>query len=87
MISPATSTSFQTNADKDFLKKMTSGTIVAQKIIIIVADRLMLVKGILPKRRKKNNWSMTNGASVIAPKITIKQTPNFLIDLTVTNKR
>lgn len=44
----------------------------AQKITIEIADKWMLVKGILPMKKKKNSWSTINGAINIAPDITIK---------------
>ena len=55
----ATSIIFQTSADNDFLR-------------IIASGKWMLVKGILPMKKKKNSWSTINGAINIAPDITIK---------------
>ena len=63
---------FQTSADNDFLRIIASGMADAQKITIEIADKWMLVKGILPMKKKKNSWSITKGASSIAPMIIIK---------------
>ena len=68
----ATSIIFQTSADNDFLRIIASGMVAAQKITIEIADKWMLVKGILPMKKKKNSWSTVNGAINIAPDITIK---------------
>mgnify|MGYP003092942082 CR=1 FL=1 len=71
-ISPAMSMDFQNRAESDFLRMIADGTIIAQKITIKIAGRLMLVKGIFPRKKKKNSWSITKGASSIAPMIIIK---------------
>lgn len=63
---------FQTSADNDFLRIIASGMAAAQKITIEIADKWMLVKGILPMKKKKKSWSITKGASSIAPMIIIK---------------
>ena len=62
----------QNRAESDFLRIIADGTIIAQKITIKIAGRLMFVKGIFPKKKKKNSWSITKGASSIAPMIIIK---------------
>lgn len=59
-------------AENDFLMIIASGMIITQKIIIKIAGRLMFVKGIFPRKKKKNSWSITKGASSIAPMIIIK---------------
>lgn len=62
----------QNRAESDFLRIIASGTIIAQKIIIKIAGRLMFVNGIFPRKKKKKSWSITKGASSIAPMIIIK---------------
>ena len=53
-ISPAMLMNSQNRAESDFLRIIADGTIIAQKITIKIAGRLMFVKGIfLEKRRKK----------------------------------
>ena len=59
-------------AENDFLMIIASGMIITQKIIIKIAGRLMFVKGIFPRKKKKKSWSITKGASSIAPMIIIK---------------
>ena len=59
-------------AESDFLMIIASGMIITQKIIIKIAGRLMFVKGIFPRKKKKKSWSITKGASSIAPMIIIK---------------
>ena len=59
-------------AESDFLMIIASGMIITQKITIKIAGRLMFVKGIFPRKKKKNSWSITKGASSIAPMIIIK---------------
>ena len=71
-ISLATSMDFQNRIESDFLRIIADGTIIAQKITIKIAGRLMFVKGIFPRKKKKNSWSITKGASSIAPMIIIK---------------
>lgn len=71
-ISPAMLMNSQNRAESDFLRIIASGTIIAQKIIIKIADRLMFVNGIFPRKKKKKSWSITKGASSIAPMIIIK---------------
>ena len=71
-ISPAMLMNSQNRAESDFLRMIADGTIIAQKITIKIAGRLMFVKGIFPKKKKKNSWSITKGASSIAPMIIIK---------------
>lgn len=68
----ATSIIFQTSADNDFLRIIASGMVATQKITIEIADKWMLVKGILPMKKKKNSWSTIKDAINIAPDITIK---------------
>ena len=46
--------------------------VAAQKITIEIADKWILVKGILPMKKKNNSWSSIKGAINIAPDITIK---------------
>ena len=71
-ISPAMLMNSQNRAESDFLRIIADGTIIAQKITIKIAGRLMFVNGIFPKKKKKNSWSITKGASSIAPMIIIK---------------
>ena len=71
-ISLAMSMDFQNRTESDFLRIIADGTIIAQKITIKIAGRLMFVNGIFPRKKKKNSWSITKGASSIAPMITIK---------------
>lgn len=71
-ISPAMLINSQNRAESDFLRIIVNGTIIAQKITIKIAGRLMFVNGIFPKKKKKNSWSITKGASSIAPMIIIK---------------
>ena len=71
-ISPAMLMNSQNRAESDFLRMIANGTIIAQKITIKIAGRLMFVNGIFPKKKKKNSWSITKGASSIAPMIIIK---------------
>lgn len=71
-ISPAMLMNSQNRAESDFLKIIADGTIIAQKITIKIAGRLMFVNGIFPRKKKKNSWSITKGASSIAPMIIIK---------------
>ncbi len=71
-ISLATSMDFQNRTESDSLRIIANGTIIAQKITIKIAGRLMFVNGIFPRKKKKNSWSITKGASSIAPMITIK---------------
>ena len=71
-ISLATSMDFQNMAESDFLIIIASGMIITQKITIKIAGRLMFVNGIFPRKKKKNSWSITKGASSIAPMIIIK---------------
>ena len=59
-------------AESDFLIIIASGMIITQKITIKIAGRLMFVNGIFPRKKKKNSWSITKGASSIAPMIIIK---------------
>ena len=68
----AISMDFQNMAESDFLRMMLNGMITAQKTTIKIAGRLMFVKGIFPRKKKKNSWSITKGASSIAPMIIIK---------------
>ncbi len=71
-ISLATSIDFQNRTESDFLRIIADGTIIAQKITIKIAGRLMFVKGIFPRKKKKNSWSITKGASIIAPSVITK---------------
>ena len=71
-ISPAMLMNSQNRTESDFLRIIADGTITAQKITIKIAGRLMFVNGIFPKKKKKNSWSITKGASSIAPMIIIK---------------
>ena len=59
-------------AENDFLMIIASGMIITQKIIIKIAGRLMFVKGIFPRKKKKKSWSITKGASSIAPSVITK---------------
>lgn len=59
-------------AENDFLMIIASGMIITQKIIIKIAGRLMFVKGIFPRKKKKNSWSITKGAISIAPSVITK---------------
>ena len=71
-ISLATSMDFQNMAESDFLIIIASGMIITQKITIKIAGRLMFVNGIFPRKKKKNSWSITKGASSIAPSVITK---------------
>lgn len=71
-ISLAMSIDFQNMAESDFLRMMLNGMITAQKTTIKIAGRLMFVNGIFPKKKKKNSWSITKGASSIAPSVITK---------------
>ena len=71
-ISLAMSMDFQNMAENDFLMIIASGMIITQKIIIKIAGRLMFVKGIFPRKKKKKSWSITKGASSIAPSVITK---------------
>ena len=71
-ISLATSIDFQNRTESDFLRIIADGTIIAQKITIKIAGRLMFVKGIFPRKKKKKSWSITKGASNIAPSVITK---------------
>lgn len=71
-ISPAMSMDFQNRTESDFLRIIADGTIIAQKITIKIAGRLMFVKGIFPRKKKKKSWSITKGASSIAPSVITK---------------
>ena len=71
-ISPAMLMNSHNRAESDFLRIIADGTIIAQKITIKIAGRLMFVNGIFPRKKKKNSWSITKGASSIAPMIIIK---------------
>ncbi len=48
-ISLAMSMNFQNRTESDSLRMITNGTIIAQKITIKIAGRLMFVKGIFPR--------------------------------------
>ena len=61
------SMNFQNRTESDSLRMIANGTIIAQKITIKIAGRLMFVNGIFPRKKKKNSWSITKGASSIAP--------------------
>ena len=63
---------FQNRVESDSLRIIANGTMIAQKTTIKIAGRLMFVKGIFPRKKKKNSWSITKGASNIAPMIIIK---------------
>ena len=52
-ISPAMLMNSQNRAESDFLRIIANGTIIAQKITIKIAGRLMFVKGIFPRKRRK----------------------------------
>ena len=71
-ISLAMSIDFQNRTESDFLRIIAKGTIIAQKITIKIAGRLMFVKGIFPRTKKKKSWSITKGASSIAPSVITK---------------
>lgn len=71
-ISLAMSMDFQNRTESDFLRIIADGTIIAQKITIKIAGRLMFVKGIFPRKKKKKSWSTTKGASSIAPSVITK---------------
>lgn len=71
-ISPAMLMNSQNRTESDFLRIIADGTIIAQKITIKIAGRLMFVKGIFPRKKKKNSWSITKGASNIAPSVITK---------------
>ena len=71
-ISLAMSMDFQNMAESDFLMIIASGMIITHKIIIKIAGRLMFVKGIFPRKKKKKSWSITKGASSIAPSVITK---------------
>ena len=62
----------QNRVESDSLRMIVNGTIIAQKITIKIAGRLMFVKGIFPRKKKKNSWSITKGASSIAPSVITK---------------
>ena len=62
----------QNRVESDSLRIITNGTMITQKATIKIAGRLMFVKGIFPRKKKKNSWSITKGASSIAPMIIIK---------------
>ena len=68
----AISMALQNRIESDFLRMMLNGMITAQKIIIKIAGRLMFVKGIFPRKKKKNSWSITKGAISIAPSVITK---------------
>ena len=63
---------FQNRTESDSLRMIANGTIIAQKITIKIAGRLMFVNGIFPRKKKKNSWSITKGASSIAPSVITK---------------
>ena len=71
-ISLAMSIDFQNRTESDFLRIIADGTIIAQKITIKIAGRLMFVNGIFPRKKKKNSWSITKGAISIAPSVIAK---------------
>ena len=71
-ISLAMSIDFQNRTESDFLRIIVDGTIIAQKMTIKIAGRLMFVKGIFPRKKKKNSWSITKGASNITPSVITK---------------
>ena len=71
-ISLAMSIDFQNRTESDFLRIIAKGTIIAQKITIKIAGRLMFVKGIFPRKKKKKSWSITKGAISIAPSVITK---------------
>ena len=66
------SMNFQNRTESDSLRMIANGTIIAQKITIKIAGRLMFVNGIFPRKKKKNSWSITKGASSIAPSVITK---------------
>ena len=63
---------FQNRTESDSLRMIVNGTIIAQKITIKIAGRLMFVNGIFPRKKKKKSWSITKGASSIAPSVITK---------------
>ncbi len=63
---------FQNRTESDSLRMIANGTIIAQKITIKIAGRLMFVNGIFPRKKKKKSWSITKGASSIAPSVATK---------------
>ena len=63
---------FQNRTESDSLRMIAKGTIIAQKITIKIAGRLMFVNGIFPRKKKKKSWSITKGASSIAPSVVTK---------------
>ena len=63
---------FQNRTESDSLRMITNGTIIAQKITIKIAGRLMFVKGIFPRKKKKKSWSITEGVISIAPSVITK---------------
>lgn len=63
---------FQNRTESDSLRMIANGTIIAQKITIKIAGRLMFVNGIFPRKKKKKSWSITKGASSIAPSVITK---------------
>jgi len=71
-ISLAMSIDFQNRTESDFLRIIVDGTIIAQKMTIKIAGRLMFVKGIFPRKKKKKSWSITKGASSITPSVITK---------------
>ena len=71
-ISLEISMALQNRVESDSLRMIVNGTIIAQKITIKIAGRLMFVKGIFPRKKKKNSWSITKGASSIAPSVITK---------------
>ena len=71
-ISLAMSMNFQNRTESDSLRMIANGTIIAQKITIKIAGRLMFVNGIFPRKKKKKSWSITKGASSIAPSVATK---------------
>ncbi len=71
-ISLAISMNFQNRTESDSLRMIANGTIIAQKITIKIAGRLMFVKGIFPRKKKKKSWSIIKGASNIAPSVITK---------------
>ena len=66
------SMNFQNRTESDSLRMIVNGTIIAQKITIKIAGRLMFVNGIFPRKKKKKSWSITKGASSIAPSVITK---------------
>ena len=71
-ISLAMSMDFQNRTESDSLRIIANGTIIAQKITIKIEGRMMFVNGIFPKKKKKKSWSITKGASSIAPSVITK---------------